>query len=117
MERQFDRETYLNKDKYDQAVLEEKRRSQDLIDKRVQDLQTEKKYIERKWRFFRNFLKMEIRAAIAESEGVTGEGLEMMHGMADELFDKFLVSLGERSAPGVTDETIARNQLIQEGQL
>ena len=117
MEREFDRETYLNKEKYDQAVLEEKRQLQELIDNRIKDIEDEKKYIERKWRFFRSFLKLEIRAAIAENEGVTSEGLEIMHGMADELFDKFLVALGERSAPGVTNEIIARNQLIQEGQL
>ena len=117
MEREFDRETYLNKEKYDQAVLEEKRQLQELIDNRIKDIEDEKKYIERKWRFFRSFLKLEIRAAIAENEGVTSEGLEIMHGMADELFDKFLVALGERSAPGVTNEIIARNQLIQDGQL
>ena len=39
MERDFDRETYLNKEKYDEALREEERKKKELISERVRNIQ------------------------------------------------------------------------------
>lgn len=115
MERDFDRDTYLSKEKYNAAVAEENRKRNELISQRVEDMQKDREYNERQWRYFRNFLKMEIRIAIAKNSGVSDEGLELLNGLSEESFDKFLVSAGIRNAPGVTDESRAVTDLKSEG--
>jgi hypothetical protein len=117
MEREFDREIYLNKEKYDAAVEEETKLKNELISKRVKDIKDGMDYNERQWRHFRNFLRMEIRIAIAKNDGVNDEGLELMNGLAEEFFDKFLVSVGARLAPGVNIETHAELTLRGDGLL
>ena len=115
MEREFDRDTYLTKEKYDAAVLEENKRKKELISQRVEDMQKDREYNERQWRHFRNFLKMEIRIAIAKNSGASDEGLELLNGLSEESFNKFMVSAGIRNAPGVTDESRAATALKSEG--
>ena len=115
MDRQFDRDTYLNKEKYDKALKEEELRKQKLISERVENIRESRKYQERHWRHFRNFIKMEIKVAIAESNGATEEGLEMMRGLSEEFLNKFLVGEGVRNPPGVSDETTAMTNLKSEG--
>ena len=46
---------------------------------------------------------MEIRVAIAKNDGMNDEGLELMSGLAEEFFDKFLVSAGARNRTWMTD--------------
>ena len=115
MERGFDRDTYLNKEKYNAAVAEENRQRNELISQRVEDMQKDREYNERQWRYFRNFIKMEIKTALAKNSGMNDEGIELMNGLADDFFDKFLVSAGIRNAPGVTDESRAITALKSEG--
>ena len=115
MEREFDRETYLNKEKYDQAIEEENKKKQDLVSARIKDIKAVNDYHERKWRHFRNFLRMEIQIAIAKNEGVSDDGLELMNGLAEEFFDKFLVSDGVRLSPGVSYEYHAESTLRGDG--
>ena len=115
MEREFDRDTYLNKEKYNAAVAEENRKKNELISQRVENMRMDREYNERQWRYFRNFLKMEIRIAIAKNSGLSDEGLELLNGLSEESFNKFLVSAGVRNAPGVTDESRAITALKSEG--
>ena len=117
MEREFDRETYLNKEKYDAAEEEEEKKKNELISKRVHDIKIVNDYNERQWRHFRNFLRMEIRIAIAKNDGVSDDGLELMNGLAEEFFDKFLVSAGVRLTPGVSAEYHAESTLRGEGKI
>ena len=117
MEREFDRDTYLNKEKYDKAVVEEIKRKKDLIFERTEQIRDIQEYNERQWRHFRNFLKMEIRIAIAKNDGVSDDGLELMNGLVEEFFDKFLVSSGVRLAPGVSAEYHAESTLRGEGKI
>ena len=53
MDRNFDRETYLNKEKYDEAVKKENEEKEKLISQRVEDMQREMDYVERQWRYLR----------------------------------------------------------------
>lgn len=115
MDRDFDRETYLDKEKYDQAVEEEQALKQKLISQRVEEMQKAREYEERQWRYLRNLIKMEIKIALAKNSGINDEGLELMNGLADDFLDKFLVSYGIRNPPGVTDETKAITWLKGEG--
>ena len=115
MDRHFDRDTYLNKEKYEEARKEEELRKQKLISERVECIREIRKYNEIQWRHFRNFIKMEIKVAIAENNGATDEGLEMMRGLSEEFLNKFLVAQGVRNPPGVSDETTAMTNLKSEG--
>ena len=115
MEREFDRETYLNKEKYDAAVAEENKKKEELISKEVGYILRERKYLERQWNYFRDLIKIEIKIALAKNNNVSDEGLELMNGLADEFYDKFLVSMGVRNSPGVTDEMVARRDLKSKG--
>ena len=105
MERDFDRETYLNKEKYDEALEKEELIKQKLISDEVEVMRQYRAYKERQWRYFRQLIRMEIQIAFAKSNGATDDGLEMMNGLAEEIFDKFLVSEGIRNPPGITDES------------
>jgi len=102
MERHFDRETYLNKERYDKAVEEEKELREELISQRIEEMKKDSEYSERQWRYFRKCITMDIRAAIAKNDGISDEGLELMNGLAVEFFNKFLVSAGVRLPPGIS---------------
>lgn len=115
MEREFDRETYLNKEKYDAAVAEENKKRDELLSQEVETIQIIRKYSERQWNYFRDLIKLEIKIALAKNNNVSDEGLELMNGLADEFYNKFLVSMGVRNTPGVTDEMIARRNLKSKG--
>jgi len=115
MERDFDRETYLNKEKYDKALREEERKRKELISERVKNIRKGREHEERQWSYLKNFIKTEIRIAIAKNDGLSDEGLELLNGLSEESFNKFLVSYGVRNAPGVTDESKALLQLKSEG--
>lgn len=115
MERQFDRETYLNKEKYDAAVEEETKKKEELISQEIENIQISRKYEERQWKYFRDLIKMEIKIALAENNNASGEGLELMNGLAEEFYDKFLVSYGVRNPPGITDEMLAKRSLRSNG--
>ena len=117
MERDFDRETYLNKEKYDEALEKEELKKQKLISDQVEVMREWRTYEERKWRYFRQLIRMEIQIAFAKSNGATDDGLEMMNGLAEEIFDKFLVSGGIRNPPGITDESQAMIKLKSEGKI
>ena len=115
MEREFDRETYLNKEKYNAAVAEENKRKEEMVSQEVENIQNGRKYTERQWKCFRDFVKMEIKVAIAKNDNVSDEGLELMSGLSDELYNKFLVSIGVRTVPGITDEMVAKRDLKSKG--
>ena len=115
MEREFDRETYLNKEKYDAAVAEENKKRDELLSQEIETIQIVRKYSERQWNYFRDLIKLEIKIALAKNNNVSDEGLELMNGLADEFYNKFLVSMGVRNTPGVTDEMIARRNLKSKG--
>ena len=115
MERHFDRDTYLNKEKYEEALRKEELEKERLISQRVEDIQRTREYQERHWRHLRNFIKMEIKVAIAENNGATDEGLEIMRGLTEEFLNKFLVGEGVRNPPGVDIELTAKNMLRSEG--
>tara|TARA_B100002019_G_C20852109_1_gene395134 strand:+ start:174 stop:527 length:354 start_codon:yes stop_codon:yes gene_type:complete len=114
MDRNFDRETYLNKEKYDEAVKKENEEKEKLISQRVEDMQREMDYVERQWRYLRKCIAMDIRVAIAKNDGMNDEGLELMSGLAEEFFDKFLVSAGVRLPPGSCIRSRAENSLRSE---
>jgi len=117
MERDFDRETYLNKEKYDEALREEERKRKELISERVRNIQKSREHEERQWSYLKNFIKTEIRIAIAKNDGMSDEGLELLNGLSEESFNKFLVSFGVRNPPGFTDDSKALLQLKSEGML
>ena len=117
MERDFDRETYLNKEKYDEALEKEELKKKKLISDEVDGMRQYRAYKERQWRYFRQLIRMEIQIAFAKSNGATDDGLEMMNGLAEEIFDKFLVSGGIRNPPGITDESQAMIKLKSEGKI
>ena len=117
MEREFDRETYLNKEKYDAAVAEEKKLKEELISQRVKEIKEDLAYTERQWRYFRKCIAMDIRAAIAKNDGISDEGLELMNGLAEEFFDKFLVSAGGKLAPGISIRSHAELSLKAEDRI
>ena len=115
MERDFDRDTYLNKEKYDAAVAEENKKKDELISRRIEDIQKCREYEERQWRYLKRFIKAEIQIAIAKNDGASDEGLELLNGLSEECFSKFLVAYGVRNVPGITDESKAILQLKSEG--
>ena len=115
MDRHFDRDTYLNKEKYDAAVEEENKRKDELISQEVESILLVRKYSERQWKYFRDLIKIEIEIALSKNNGVSDDGLELMNGLAEEFYNKFLVSFGVRNAPGVTDEMVARRNLKSRG--
>ena len=102
MEREFDRETYLNKEKYDAAVAEENELKEKLISQRIEEMKKDSEYAERQWRYLRKCIAMDIRAAIAKNDGISDEGLEIMNGLAEDFFNKFLVSSGIKLPPGIS---------------
>jgi len=57
MEREFDREIYLNKEKYDAAVEEETKLKNELISKRVKDIKDGMDYNERQCVILETFLE------------------------------------------------------------
>ena len=115
MEREFDREIYLNKEKYDAAVAEENKKRDELLSQEIENIQIVRKYSERQWNYLRDLIKLEIKIALAKNNNVSDEGLELMNGLADEFYNKFLVSMGVRNTPGITDEMIARRNLKSKG--
>ena len=117
MERDFDRETYLNKEKYNEAVKKENEIKEKLISERIEDIQKQSEYNERQWRYLRKCIAMDIRAAIAKNDGISDEGLEIMNGLAEEFFNKFLVSSGIKLPPGISIRSRAELSLKAENRI
>ena len=115
MQREFDREIYLNKEKYNAAIEEENKRKEELISIRIEDMRKESEYYERQWRYLRKCIMMDIRSEIAKNNGASDEGIELMNGLAEEFFTKFLVSAGVKNPPGVTEKSKAITWLKGEG--